>query len=91
MKVSGSDGGMLSSYNVASVERSGTGDYHVRFNPTSLNDRPIMATLDGHGDVPLPGVVSVGVEDGFHPGEKRVLTFDLDGNSADRSFTLVVY
>jgi hypothetical protein len=91
VKVRGSDGARLSSYNVSAVERTGTGDYHLTLNPLSLNDRPIMATLDGHDDPPLPGGVSVGVQDGFHPGQKRVLTYDMDGNPADRSFTLVVY
>ena len=82
---------ILSSYNVSAVERTSEGVYHVTFIPTAFNERPMMAMLDGHDSFPSSGGISVGLEDGTHPGQKQVFTYDKDGIAADRSFNLVVY
>ena len=91
VRVLGLDGTVLSSRNVASVERTSLGVYHVFFSPNELAERPIAATLDGHALTPVSGGISIGLDDGFHTGAKQVFTFDKNGDAADRSFNLVVY
>lgn len=93
VRVLGTDGTIFTSYNVVSVTKLGgsSGVYFVTFNPTTLNDRPMSAVLDGHNSTPSSGGISIGLDDGFHPGTKQVFTYDASGTPANRSFSLVVY
>lgn len=91
VRVLGTDGSVLSSYNVTAVERTVLGVYHVTFSDPDFNERPMTAMLDGHASTPSSGGISVGLDDGFHTGQKQVFTYDKNGDAADRSFNLVVY
>jgi hypothetical protein len=70
----------------------GTGYYEVDFTPlsTDISGRPRSAVLDILLAGSTTGMISVANRSG-DPSSVFVYTLDIDGNPADRPFTLIIY
>jgi len=84
-----SDGGMARGINVSNTSRDDTGAYTVTFTNAAISDTcAYTASIGSNGtEVSPPGAINVAA---VSNGTIRVLTYDTQGNAADRGFHVYV-